>query len=98
MTDTLIEVTNISTGKRQIGPKEAVLVRIEQKQPEIAAAIAAGVAVSGDALREVPDVPGWAVSELNFHFGVTLTADAGVIVAHAGADASFDVSVTFVRK
>ena len=55
---------------------------------DLAAAIADGVGVSEKALT-VPNVRVWPVSEINFYPGVMLTADAGFVVARAGADASF---------
>lgn len=98
MTETLIEVKDIATGKRQIGPKETVPKNVEERRADLEAAIAMGVGISGEALAKVPDAEGWNVSALNSKFGVTLTAEAGPIVARAGEGASFEVSVTFTRK
>ena len=98
MAETLIEVINIGSGKRQIGPKETILKDLQKRRPDLEAAITAGVDLSGDALSNTSSTRGWHVSEFEVKFGISLTAEAGVIVSRAGGEASFEVSVKITRE
>jgi hypothetical protein len=48
-------------------------------------------------LQSLAAPEGWRLGEVSASFGITLTAEAGVIVSKASAGATFEVSVTFTR-
>ena len=48
-------------------------------------------------LQSLTAPEGWRLGEVSASFGITLTAEAGVIVSKASAAATFEVSVKFTR-
>ena len=50
-----------------------------------------------DSTLKLENAPGWHVSSIQATFGLTLTAEAGVIVSKASAEASFEVTITVER-
>ncbi len=48
-------------------------------------------------VAERRDESNWHVSQLEATFGLTLTTEAGVILGKAGAEASFEVTITVER-
>ena len=48
-------------------------------------------------LKSLASPEGWRLGEVSASFGITLTAEAGVIVSKASAGATLQVSVTFTR-
>ena len=63
--------------------------------------IQGGIEASSDSvaksLKSLASPEGWRLGEVSASFGITLTAEAGVIVSKASAGATFEVSVTFTR-
>jgi hypothetical protein len=52
----------------------------------------------GSIAKTLPDLTspaGWHISEISAAFGITLAAEAGVIVSKASGEATFEVSVSF---
>jgi hypothetical protein len=47
-----------------------------------------------DSAAKLDERHGWRVSSLEAKFGLTLSAEAGVVVSRASAEASFEVTVT----
>jgi len=97
MTEVLVEVTDIKSDIRQIGPREKHFINIQERQQQIQEAIAAGINISGEALSKASNSHGWRVSEFAIRFAISLTAEASVIVARVGGEASFEVNVTLTR-
>ncbi|WBB91417.1 CU044_2847 family protein [Verrucosispora sp. WMMC514] len=94
--DVLVRVVDVTAG-RAIG-RASVVDKLQDRIAELRAGMLAGArAVSAD-LDQLPERQHWQVSELSATFGVTLTADAGVVLSRAGAEATFEVTVTFTRK
>ena len=98
MGEVVVEVLNVASDMRQIGPREKLLASIDERRQQLEEAIISGVDISGEALKKVPSTPGWQVSELSVRFGVAVTAEAGAIVTRAGGEASFEVNVTITRE
>lgn len=84
-------------GGREIAWGGNVTDRLRDRIDELRAAVVAGAQVVNADLDQLPEQPNWRVSELSATFGVTLTADAGVLLSRAGAQATFEVTVTFSR-
>ncbi len=67
------------------------------RQDDIQGAIEAGSETVAKSLKSVTSPEGWRLGEVSASFGITLTAEAGVILSKASAGATFEVSVTFTR-
>ena len=70
---------------------------LSERQDDIRGAIEAGSQTVARSIESLPSPQGWRLGEVSASFGITLTAEAGVIVSKASAGATFEVSVTFSR-
>jgi hypothetical protein len=95
--EVLVEVTDITSGIRQIGPREKKFVNIEDRRHELQQAITAGINIADEAVSKASIKGGWHVSELSMKFAITLTAEASIIVSSTSGEASFEVNVTLTR-
>src|SRR5262245_38328225 len=80
---------------RQIAWGTNVTEQLEGRMDEIRSAIAAGAQAVAGSLDGLPSVDGWHLGEVSASFGLTLTAEAGVILSKASAEATFEITVTF---
>jgi hypothetical protein len=85
------------TGGRQIAWGSSAVDKLERRLDDLKDAIAAGGKAIAESLPSLSTTPGWQVKEVSGSFGVTLTAEAGVILSKASAEATLEVSVTFER-
>ncbi len=92
----LVQVLPTADQQREIGWGD-LAERLEDRLGEIRTAIMAGVRAVDTDLDGLPERPGWQVRELSAKFGVTLKAEAGVVLSRAGAESTFEVTVTFAR-
>jgi len=96
--DVRIPVVAISDG-RQITFAEGLTESLNTRSAEIRRAILASAETISQTVAALPEPPsGWHVDEFSATFGVTLSAEAGVIVSKASVDAAFEVSFTFKRR
>ncbi|MFW6691870.1 CU044_2847 family protein [Streptomyces sp. MAR4 CNX-425] len=84
-------------GGRQIGRRGGTTAPLAERGAEIEAAIVEASAIAQRSLAEVPARDGWRVSTMEVSFGVTLAAEAGVVLSKASAEASFEVTLTLER-
>ncbi|WBB57678.1 CU044_2847 family protein [Streptomyces sp. WMMC500] len=84
-------------GGRQIGTRSRTTAALEDRGPEIEAAIVQASAIAQRSLAEAPARDGWRVSTMEVSFGLTLAAEAGVVLSKASAEASFAVTLTIER-
>lgn len=84
-------------GGRQIGRRDRTTAPLADRGAEIEAAIVEASAIAQRSLAEVPARDGWRVSTMEVSFGLTLAAEAGVVVSKASAEASFQVTLTIER-
>ncbi|UIX33242.1 CU044_2847 family protein [Streptomyces sp. GQFP] len=92
----LVQVASLD-GNRQIRSNTALPEALSGRVDDIRAAMRVGgesVLAGADAL---PADEKWRLSELSAKFGITLTAEAGVIVSKATAGCTFEVTLTFQR-
>jgi hypothetical protein len=82
---------------REIGWGANLVRKLGDHLGDIQAAITAGTTMVADSLTGLPERHGWELTEVAATFGITLTADAGVILTRASAGATFDVTVKFER-
>ncbi|MFE0256162.1 CU044_2847 family protein [Streptomyces sp. NPDC059010] len=84
-------------GGRQISSRVRQAVNLSDRSDELQAAIVQASAIARDSLAQVPERNGWSVKTMEVTFGITLAAEAGVILSKASAEASFGVTLTVER-
>ncbi|WP_234329892.1 CU044_2847 family protein [Streptomyces viridochromogenes] len=84
-------------GARQIGARTRQSAPLADRQDELRDAIRQASTIAQDSLAQVPERHGWAVTSAEVTFGITLAAEAGVILSKASAEASFEVTLTVER-
>jgi Trypsin-co-occurring domain 1 len=92
-----VQVVPVNDG-REIGWGSNVAEQLEARLADIRNAIAAGAKAVADSLGDLPTTQGWKLAEVSAAFGVTLTAEAGVILTRATAGATFEVTVLYQRE
>jgi hypothetical protein len=93
----LVQVVSVKP-TREIGWGAGVAQRLEDRIEDIRRAIAAEAKAVADSLGGLPAAQGWHLGEVSASFGVTLTAEAGVILSKASAEATFEVTVLYKRS
>ena len=86
-----------ATGSRQISSKYRTTALLGERKEEIQEGIRAATDVVRAALDSDDQKDGWQVSSVEATFGITLAAEAGVILTRASAEASFEVTLTIER-
>lgn len=86
-----------STGSRQISSRTRTSAALGERAAELEEAIVQASDIAQQSLAHVPDRNGWQVSSMAVTFGLTLAAEAGVILSKASAEASFEVTLTVER-
>ena len=81
----------------QIGWNSTVTEELRVRAADLRDAIQAGAQTVADALPVGITVEGWSMSEVSAKFGITLTAEAGVIITKASTAATVEVEVKFER-
>ena len=93
----LIQVVVDVEDHRQINWSVNVAETLESRIDDVRRAVASGTSAIADSLPMLAAAEGWRLSEVSATFGLSLTAEAGVIISKAEAGATFEVSVTFAR-
>jgi hypothetical protein len=86
-----------SAGTRQIGSRHRTTALLQDRRGDVEAAVREACEVVQDSVTKVDTREGWRVSSVEAKFGLILSAEAGVIVSRATAEASFEVTVTIER-
>lgn len=86
-----------AAGSRQISSKYKSTALLQERREEIQEGIRSAVDLVRDSLAEDKAKDGWRVSSVEATFGITLSAEAGVILTRASAEASFEVTLTVER-
>jgi Trypsin-co-occurring domain 1 len=84
--------------QRQITWGSDVAQRLQERIGDVRDAITTGAATVGSSLPALDSPAGWELDEVSTSFGITLTAEAGVLLTKASGEATFEVSITFRRK
>ena len=92
----LVQVVDVRGG-REIGWGGNLAEQLGDRADDVRAAIAAGARTVADSLVELPGARGWTLDQVEASFGVTLAAEAGVLLSKASAEATFEVTVAFKR-
>jgi hypothetical protein len=85
-------------GGRQISSRTRRSAPLADRADEVRDAIRQATELAQDSLAQVPERHGWAVSSVEVTFGLTLAAEAGVILSKASAEASLEVTLTVERS
>jgi len=86
-----------SSGTRQIASRRRTTALLQDRREDIEAAVQEACDIVQDSVAKV-DVKGpWRVKSVEAKFGLTLAAEAGIVVSRASAEASFEVTVTIER-
>jgi hypothetical protein len=94
----LVQVVPVDEGRQQIGWGESTTERLRNRLEDIRSAISEGAKAVADSLEGLPGANGWQLGEVSATFGVTLTAEAGVILSRVSAGTTFEVTVLFKRE
>lgn len=86
-----------AAGTRQIGARHRTTELLHERRTDIEAAVGEASRIVQGSIAKVDAQDGWRVSSVEAKFGLTLSAEAGVIVSRASAEASFEVTVTIER-
>ena len=86
-----------ATGARQIGPRQRATELLSERRGDIESAVGEACGIVQDSAAKLDERHGWRVSTLEAKFALTLSAEAGVIVSRASAEASFEITVTIER-
>ena len=92
----LVQVVEVEQG-REIGWGANLAEQLGERSEDIRHAITTGAKVVADSLSELRVDQGWRLGEVSASFGITLTAETGVILSKASAGATFEVVVTYQR-
>ncbi|GHI86564.1 MULTISPECIES: CU044_2847 family protein [Streptomyces] len=86
-----------ASGSRQIASRTRTSAALGERAEELEQAIVEASTIAQQSLARVPRHNGWQVSGMEVTFGLTLAAEAGVILSKASAEASFEVTLTVER-
>ena len=98
MADVRVETVALDTaGNRQIASRTRATSSLTERASEIEEAIVQASSIAQQSLAQIPERDGWRIASLDVTFGLTLAAEAGVILSKASAEASFEVTLTVER-
>jgi hypothetical protein len=90
----LVQVVPTEPG-REIGWGASRVGALADRLGEIREAIHEATQAIAESLSNAPVASGWSMTEMSASFGVSLSAEGGVIVTKATAGTTFEVTVTF---
>lgn len=94
----LVETVQVdSFGNRQIGARVRTATLLRDRRDDIEAAVREASTIVQDSVANVEDKDGWRFKSVEAKFGLVLSAQAGVILTRASAEASFEITVTIER-
>jgi hypothetical protein len=94
----LVEVVEVDQmGLRQIAPTERLTAQLTERRSEIEGAVALAAEIVQSSVVDTEEKKGFQVREIEAKFGITLTAEAGVILSKVGAEATFEVTIKVSR-
>jgi Trypsin-co-occurring domain 1 len=94
----LVHVVADVEDRRQIRWNVNVAESLEDRVDDVRRAVTTSASAVANSLPALAAAEGWQLSEVSATFGISLTAEAGVIISKAEAGATFEVGVTFTRE
>ncbi|MEU8663820.1 CU044_2847 family protein [Actinoplanes philippinensis] len=92
----VVQVVDVADG-REISWNNGLVERLKDRAADVRSAIVAGAQAINADVNELPTADGWRIKELSATFGITLSAEAGVVLSRASAESTFEVTVTIER-
>lgn len=92
----LVQVLPVEGG-REIGWGSNLVAAFADRLADVRTAIDVGTRAVADSLGELPAAVGWQLGAVEATFGISLTAEGGVILTKAAAGTTFEVTVKFQR-
>ncbi|MEU4623655.1 CU044_2847 family protein [Actinoplanes sp. NPDC023801] len=92
----VVQVVDVSEG-REISWNSSLVERLKDRAADVRSAIIAGAQAINADVNDLPTAEGWQIKELSATFGITLSAEAGVVLSRASAESTFEVTVTIER-
>jgi len=86
-----------SSGGRQIASRTRTTALLQDRRADIESAVSEATAIIQDSAAKIEDEAAWKVKSIEAKFGITLAAEAGVILSRMSAEASIEVTVTIER-
>lgn len=86
-----------SSGGRQIASRTRTTALLQDRRADIEAAVSEATAIIQDSAAKTEITSAWQVKSIEAKFGLTLAAEAGVILSRMSAEASIEVTVTIER-
>jgi hypothetical protein len=87
-----------SSGGRQIKPTARMNALLNDRRADIESAVREASTIVQDAAATVESKSDWRINRLEAKFALVLTAEAGVILSRASAEAAFEITITIDRK
>ena len=98
MADTKVLVETVqfdSAGNRQISTRTRTTSLLEDRREDIEAAVSEATEIIQSSAAKVEHMDSaWKVKSIEAKFGLTLAAEAGVILSKMSAEASIEVTIT----
>ena len=86
-----------SSGGRQIVSRTRATALLQDRRSDIEAAVSEATKIIQDSAANIENKAAWQVKSIEAKFGLTLGAEAGVILSRMSAEASIEVTVTIER-
>ncbi len=80
---------------REIGWGQNRAERLEARAEDIRRGVETAARMVTESITALPEPEAWKLGEVTASFGLTLTAEAGVLISKVAAGATFEVSLTF---
>lgn len=91
--EVLVQV--VAEDGREIGWRQNRAERLEARAKDIRAGVETAARMVTDSITTLPEPEAWTLCEVTASFGITLTAEAGVLISKVAAGATFEVSFTY---
>jgi hypothetical protein len=92
----LVAVVDVRS-EGEIGWGSGVAQQLQDRLDDVRQAIVSGSQAVAGSLPALPSAADWSLSKVSASFGITLAAEAGVILSKASAEATFEVAIEFTR-
>ena len=92
--EVLVQVVPVDGG-REIGWGSSRVAVFRDRLGDVREAVVSGAQAVADSLGGLPSAEGWRLHEVSGSFGISLTAEGGVILTKAAVGTTFEITVTF---
>jgi len=101
MADSVVRVETVeldASGSRQIAARRRATELLQDRRADIESAIAEATSIVETSAASDEQRGPWRIKTIEATFGLTLAAEAGVILSKASTEASFEVTITVERR